>query len=309
MSDALHRLYDDDERTRRFDECGRDAWVLQDTSNPNRFRISANYCHDRFCSPCLRCRATLIANNLTEFLDPLRVRMVTLTVATDGLSLVDSLKLLYTSFHKLRRSKLWKRTVTGGVGILEVKRSATQPRWHPHLHVLVEGGYIPQRELTAVWHAITKTSFIVDVRMVNDARHAAHYVTKYLTKPTALRFTHETDLLDETIVALHGRRTILAFGSWYRLGFTRPQDDTDWTPVDRLERIIEYADQGDEGSMRILAILESKRKCPKDTENLKRGPPPSDYRTSRAAPSAVITSTANAGPSDTSTQCATGCRA
>lgn len=231
--------------------------------------------------------------------------MVTLTVATDNLSLADSLKLLYTSFHKLRRSKLWKRTVIGGVAILEVKRSATRPRWHPHLHVLVEGSYIPQNELTHVWHAITKTSFIVDVRMVSDARHAAHYVTKYLTKPTALRFTHETHLLDETIVALKGRRTILGFGSWYRLGFTRPVDTTEWTPVDRLEKIIADADQGDWDSIRILEILESKRQCPNVTENHKRGPPPFDCRTHLTARSAVTDSTANVGPSEASTRYAT----
>lgn len=269
---------------------------MRSLEDPPRLKISASYCHDRFCSPCQRSRSLVIAQNLKDLIQHKQVRMVTLTIATDLLPLADALTMLYNSFQQLRRTPLWKSTVWGGCAILEVKRSATLPRWHPHLHVLTEGKYLSQGHLTQVWYSITGTSHIVDIRMVKSPDHAASYVTKYLTKPTALRYTNHDDLLDETIVALKGRRSVMPFGTWYGLRLTRPIPDGDWIPVLPLADLIRRAAGGSPPDIALLNALQEHRQCPIAPDNLTRGPPASKSLTPRSAPYAVSASITTPGP-------------
>lgn len=54
-----------------------------------------------------------------------------------------------------------------------------------HIHLIVDSEFIPQRELSQIWHTVTGDSFIVDIRKVNVGRSpkaVAVYITKYLSK-------------------------------------------------------------------------------------------------------------------------------
>jgi hypothetical protein len=51
----------------------------------------------------------------------------------------------------------------------------------PHWHILQRGGFLPHHWLSAEWERLTGSK-IVDIRRCHNAREAAHYVTKYVTK-------------------------------------------------------------------------------------------------------------------------------
>ena len=54
-----------------------------------------------------------------------------------------------------------------------------------HIHIVYEGDYLPQHELSEVWADITGDSYVVDIRGTPNGMsrdRAANYVTKYITK-------------------------------------------------------------------------------------------------------------------------------
>lgn len=51
----------------------------------------------------------------------------------------------------------------------------------PHVHILFRGPFIPQNALSAAFAELINSP-IVDIRKVKDARFAARYVAKYVTK-------------------------------------------------------------------------------------------------------------------------------
>lgn len=265
---ALNRIEAGSDRTLRFEGCGSHAWIYRDAENADRLCIKADYCHDRFCVPCQNARNLRLRGELMNFAQGKTLRFITLTIATPGMPLANAIDKLLVSFRRLRESKLWKAHVTGGVAVLEVKRSSRSPRWHPHLHILAEGSFIPQRALSQAWRAITRSSFIVDVRFVGDATKAAEYVTKYVTKPIAAHVHNADALLDEAIIAMKGRRTLVAFGTWYGHNFFRHLDTTEWIALAPLNRIIAEALAGDRNSCAILSLV-TVRTPPEHS----RGPP------------------------------------
>lgn len=115
--------------------------------------------------------------------------LVTLTVK-DGDDLRERFRHLMTS-----QRELWKRKqrgrgcaldqVEGAVWSYEVKRGAGSGLWHPHLHMVALAREKPdQAELASEWRNVTRDSFIVDVRPIDQADAAAGFleVFKYALK-------------------------------------------------------------------------------------------------------------------------------
>jgi hypothetical protein len=246
------RVYKSFERTgqtqgRRasFGSCGSYSWIEQSQTNPGLFRLRANTCKDRLCTPCANERSRRMRDGVLGLIEDRPVTFITLTLAGKGESLATLLDRLYKHFKALRQLDLWKDNVGGGVAFLEVKWSDKAQRWHPHLHVLADVKWIPHDELTKAWHLITHDSFIVDIRRVRDQPVMAGYVTKYASKPLNPSFSNTPKLLDEAVVALKGRRLGFAFGSWYHNPIFRDDFDGD----DQLDLI--------QANFKIYADLES----------------------------------------------------
>lgn len=252
---ALQRCGIGQDRRDRFEVCGSAAWVLRDPDRPDTYGMAANYCHDRFCQPCATARSHTIATNLRDHLKEQGYRLITLTLKGNHEPLANQLTRLYESFTKLRRRKLWLACIDGGAAFLELTWSAASGTWHPHLHVVAQGGYIPQNLLSDTWKDITGDSYIVDVRYINDVAKAAGYVAKYAAKPHAPSYTHRPDLLDEAIIALGGRRLCLTFGTWRGFKLNTRPDPKNWQPVAPLNELIRSAWQGNAAAQHILARL------------------------------------------------------
>jgi hypothetical protein len=267
---SLARIYS-------FETCGNDAYVLQSIENPTRYRIAGSACHDRFCLPCGQERSRTIANNVLERLDGKACRFLTLTVAARGLTLKAAIKHLTRSFATLRRTKLWARTVTGGAAFLEVKWIRDSERWHPHLHCLLEGKYLPQKEIADLWFQVTGDSRIVDIRLARNAKMVVHYVVKYASKPLDHSLFASDDTLDEAVRALKGTRMCTTFGEWRGLKLLFTAEEGGWLDVGSLADWLERAAWGDDEARKVL-ITVGKRRAEEAIATVGPRPPPSVTR-------------------------------
>lgn len=224
-------------------------------------KLSAACCHNRWCQPCMRSVASTVSANLAGRIDPKRCRFLTFTLRHNSLSLTQQLDRLYSCFSMLRRRQAWKSHVTGGAAFCEIKVSAYDGRWHPHLHVVAEGSFWSQRDIAAEWLAVTGDSTVVHIRAVDDNAKAAGYVTKYLTKPVDASVLGRQEKLDEAIVALRSRRKMFTFGKWRGWKLTEMQPDAhEWRAIDSISSLLSKERDGDLEAVRWLQA--ARRKWP-----------------------------------------------
>lgn len=251
----LQRSGASDHKCVDFEECGNQMSIRYSPSE-RRYSIHANCCHCRHCEPCMRSRGQLIAKNLHAALCSRYksdFRFITLTLKHSNLALRAQIKRLYTCFKKLRAGKLWKRTQKGGAAMLEVKYDAGKRAWHPHLHIVSEGDFVNQWQLSAEWLRVTGDSPIVDVRLLKSDRDAAYYVAKYITKGTSDSVWLDSESAQEWIAAIKGVRICYTFGIWKGEKLTKkPPDPKDWKDLGRLDAIITRAKAGEHAAQGIL---------------------------------------------------------
>lgn len=239
---ALERTGQSENRRTRFAHCGCKAWVIQHATKG--YKVSAAFCRDRFCPRCGAARSRVASAIIANLCRGKIVRFVTLTLRHQPISLTQQLDRIYECFRRLKQRKWWQANVVGGVATIEVKRSAAGA-WHVHLHALIEGAYMPQRELSAEWLAVTGDSPIVDVRAVKDQGNAVGYIAKYVGKPLDMSTAASEEATDELIRALKGRRAMMTFGTWFNQGDEdEPEDKGEWKAVGPLDEIYEGARRG-----------------------------------------------------------------
>jgi len=190
-----------------------------------------------------------------DFLGSRPCRFVTFSLKhTPHLNLREQIDRLYESFSNLRRKKFWREHCIGGCAVLEVK-IGRDLLWHPHLHCLVEGAYLPQKQLSREWLKVTGDSFIVDVRLVQRERHEVRYVCSYVGKPLDASIFNLPDRLDEFVRSIKGKRLILAFGTWRKLDLdSEPGGIDDWIICGSLTRLTWDA-EADATARRCLDVL------------------------------------------------------
>jgi len=244
----------------RFANCGSGAVV--ERGRNGEYRVRANYCRSRWCRPCAAARAAALADTIATRLAGRTFRFLTLTLRSSSTPLTDQLSRLIRCFRELRRSRLWRQTVTGSIAVIEITRN--NGRWHPHLHVLILGNYVDQAQLAQRWHAITGDSFVVWIRRPPEG--IADYIAKYASKGTDNSVESDDDAFTEAIRALSGRRLIITTGELY--GAEKADQPTAaeplllhgppepyWTVIGTLTRIIDNARRGDPEAVAILKAL------------------------------------------------------
>lgn len=237
MYDALTSLAVPFRRQDSFASCGNSYWLLESRSRPGVYKLTADLCHDRWCPACGRLRADLVAGNVLAALAGKPARLVSLTVRSTDDPLRLQLKRLYAHFRRLRSTAIWKNRILGGVGVLEITYNATTCRYHPHLHCLTHGHFLPLEDLRREWLRLTGDSFEVDVRYVQDEQKAAHYVTKYIAKPVDHGIYHSPSALREAIQAVQGVKQLITFGDWRKLHLTRPPKEDDWKSLGHVHEL------------------------------------------------------------------------
>jgi Replication protein len=245
-------------RLESFNECGAAARVEYEPTK-EKYRIRAQYCKNRNCEPCMRAKANLLAANLEDKVEDLpgkQFRFITLTLRHTNAPLSDQLDRLNACFKKLRNHHCWKSTQDGGAAMLEVKWERDSGEWHPHMHIVSQGFFLPQKELSDAWYAITKDSFKVDIRVIKSPRDAARYVAKYVSKGINDDLWLNQDARQEWIIAMRGRRLCATFGCWR--GFKllgRLPDTGEWKDVGDLYAIVRAANRNERWAINLLDIL------------------------------------------------------
>lgn len=246
----------------RFAQCG-SACTVERSPSTKKIRLRACYCKSRHCEPCMRAKANKIAGNLRNRLEQEpdgRYRFLTLTLKHNSATLADQIRRLYAAFKKMRGYRAWKDSQRGGAVALEVKWKPETGKWHPHLHIISEGEFLHKRDLSNDWLAATGDSSIVDIRQLDSAKDAAHYVAKYVTKGTNGEVWHTQSAAQEWILAMKGVRTVLTYGTWRGYKLLQVQDETkDWTPITSMVALCEACDRHEEWAIALMMQLDEKR--------------------------------------------------
>lgn len=247
----------------RFDTCGSHAQVYYQPSE-DRYVIRASYCRNRHCQPCAAAKAGVMASNLRRKLNGPprgRYRFTTLTLKHNTRPLAEQLARLMTSWTKLRKSKLFK-TQFGGAWFLEVK-IGEDDLWHPHLHIISEGFFLPLQELTALWLKITGDSTGVDVRGVRDKDRVSYELTKYVAKSTSRDVWEDPERAVEWICAARGVRSCGTFGIWRRFKLTEtPPPPKDLVYIGSLYDLTKRMREGEPEAQHIMLCMLSGRPPP-----------------------------------------------
>lgn len=259
-----------------FRDCGSVAWVMQHPERPDQLRVATNKCHSRWCQACAgekRRRATWVLQDHFKTLKGTPLRFLTLTLKSDDQPLGGQVDRLYECFRRFRERKKIHDLIAGGIAFLEVTWSEKIHAWHPHLHVLFTGQFLPQRLAALEWHDVTQDSFIVDVRAVRE-QAALSYVAKYLGKGISSQVFHNPQLLREVLTEMHGRRTCATFGTWRGLKLSEPPKlDCQWNVLGTLHQFLARAAAGEPDAVRVISLLRRPRNEPIDFPG--RDPPAS----------------------------------
>lgn len=152
-----------------------------------------------------------ITHNVKPWIESLQTaRFLTLTLLHTNAPLYTQIDKLYADFRSLRKDTQFKKLCVGGVWFFQIKLSKDSQQWHPHLHCILAGKWISHEWLSKKWHKITRSSKIVDIRMVRDPEKAANEVAKYSATPAQLKDLDGDGRL-EVFDAMHGRRMC---GTW-----------------------------------------------------------------------------------------------
>lgn len=255
---ALNRCSASDARKDRFANCGSQLWLRRERET-GQISMACNTCKDRLCGPCGAARAQRMVEAIVNAKPNAPMRFVTLTLRCSHASLRAQLDRLYDCFNKLRRREFFKRHITGGVAMVEVKIGKGSGLWHPHLHLLVEGDFIPQRDLSSEWLEVTGDSSIVDVRRVENAGHAAAYCVKYGSKGCDSSVYNAPTKLDEFLTSIKGRRFALTFGSWRGIKLSDGDDGgAEWDNIGSIDSLVSRAAAGDKDARAWLQMAAAK---------------------------------------------------
>jgi hypothetical protein len=169
-------------------------------------------CKHRLCPFCAAARSAHIATQIRlAMITYARPRTIVLTQKSTEEPLAAQIRKLRRRFRTLRSRAYWKNKVTAGVYVIEVTRNAITRQWHPHLHIIYAGGYIPFEELKAQWQKVSGDSHVVSISEVHDKTKAAYELAKYVGKPAAVAEWPDHSIT-EYADAIHNTRLLGAFG-------------------------------------------------------------------------------------------------
>lgn len=226
-------------------------------------------CRDRACPSCALQRSRQVGDRAVLAVKTLDApRFATLTMPSVDATLSEQLRAMRAAFGRLRRSKLWRRCVVGGLYTVQITFSTARGQWHPHLHCIIDGEFIPQRELREAWRAALNATagpwrlgpddpLVVDIRAVPSRTAAAKYVARYVASPNEIE-RWPPDRIREYAKATHGQRMLTMFGTLHKLE-TPETEPTETVPareyVTDMQSIERDANNGDNLTIRACIVL------------------------------------------------------
>lgn len=189
-------------------------------------------------------------------------RFLTLTIRSHPGDLRDRLKFLRTRFAMLRRTLYWKSHVHGGIYTVEITWNEKTHEWHPHLHAIIDGSYIPQADLVKVWSSIVGDDAGVDIRKVSSIRKISNYLAAYVSKSCDLSNLPPEQLV-EWAIETHSLRLAQTFGSYHA---NKPSEDRvmccSYTKLNvDVNQLAFKAERGDPKCLSVMSALCGSTPC------------------------------------------------
>lgn len=212
--------------------CRQNAWFTRHVET-GEVRIASNACHLRWCPVCAEARKNFIGHSVAEWIETVQYpKLITLTIKHQAMPLWHQVTDLYRCFSQLRKLKDFRDLVTGGIWFFQIKQSKTDHLWHPHIHCVVTGKYMPRRLLRNLWLDCTGDSMIVDIRSVKDPAGCSLEVARYAAKPGPLRDLDLNHAI-ELVSCMHGRRLCGTWGTGRTISLCPPKflDKDKWSSV------------------------------------------------------------------------------
>ncbi len=194
----------------RLQACRQFAYFVQ-SSVTNKLRVMSSRCKLRWCPICRDVSRMIVTTAVAGWLRKQKYpKMITLTLLHSDDPLQFQIKRIYDSFRKLRRRAYFQRLITGGVWFFQLKFNNDTQQWHPHIHCLVAGQFLPHARLKSLWHKITGDSHVVDIRPVTDLAGCSNEVARYATSPADITAVG----MDRALEIFYATRHRRICGSW-----------------------------------------------------------------------------------------------
>lgn len=225
-----------------LDNCREHAYFARDKVSGD-VKIMTGSCRERWCPMCAKQKAKYARRSTQDWTESLEEpRFLTLTLKHCRDNLKTQIDFLQDAFRRLRYRSYWKKRVDGGIWFMQIHRSISDGCWHPHFHILLDGKYLEQGILSALWDLVTFGSPIIDIRRVHNAEESASYVARYSARPAKLADMSINDRC-EMILALKGKRLSGTFGTAKCVTLTPPKidDGTEWQQIGWFDRIVSDA--------------------------------------------------------------------
>ena len=216
----------------RLQQCRKFAWFVRHTVT-KKLRVRSSRCKLRWCPICRDVQRSIVTRAVDEWLRVQKYpKMITLTMLHTDDPLELQINKIYNCFRKLRRRAYFQRLITGGVWFFQLTFNQQTEQWHPHIHCLVAGKFLPHAKLKELWHKITGDSHVVDIRPVKDLDNASVEVARYATSPADLTAVSFEEAKNVHYATKHRR----ICGSWgtakkVTLKPTVREDGDDWEKV------------------------------------------------------------------------------
>lgn len=219
--------------------CRTSAWFLRHLQT-GELRIASNSCRLRWCPLCSQARQNYITWQVGDWMKSARKpKFVSFTLKHNTAPLKQQVTALYRFFRKVRSNRLMVKNAKGGLWFFHIKRSKDDGLWHPHIHAVCEGNFIPQKELSRLWKRITGTSTIVDIRPCRNAKKTANEIARYSARPANLREHSQSDR-KELWWAMHGRKLCGSWGTARDVSLKPPkaEDRHMWEKIGDFTKVI-----------------------------------------------------------------------
>lgn len=241
-----------------FTHCGAEASVEYNREE-NRYRLRASYCKNRWCEPCMRAKGNLMAQNLRDHIETIgeeHIRFITLTIRHTQLPLSQQIDNLLAWYKELRATPIWRNSQHGGASTMEIKWNPVRQEWHPHLHILTEGIWMHQGELSDEWYRITGGSHEVKIAKLKKGKDAAWYLCKYVSKCVNDEVWEDPLRAKEFVSSMKGRRMCATFGCWRGVKLQqKPEQEGTWTRVASLGEVTAAFRKGETWAIKLLDKL------------------------------------------------------
>jgi predicted RNA-binding Zn-ribbon protein involved in translation (DUF1610 family) len=191
--------------------CGREFLTIQCSKCGSRHLILAGS-RDRTCPMCAREIYAPIYRKYEKILKSCKdLKFVTLTTKPIRRQDPEQIRKMSKWLNRLFHRRLYARSWKAKLATVECKKTP-QNEFYYHIHLIIEGSYIPQKQLSKDWKKISGFPIVHIKRIWRTPVKALRYVLKYILK--GFNFDEDRDRQDFKD-SMKGVRYLRSYGAFY----------------------------------------------------------------------------------------------